>query len=118
MYIMKSTFYISFVGVLIILKIVYVICVFWMLYMRFKKRQAEPIYSKLEYWKERSEILFICGMSFMLIHLFNPFSSKSLVITQEEKISIYSFGWVILLTINWEVFIKESEIFRLIKGDA
>jgi hypothetical protein len=51
----------------------------------------------------------------ILIHYFSPFSNKPIHLSKEEKFSIYTFGWIILLTINWEVFFKESEIFKLIQ---
>ena len=109
----STTFYFIFIQMLILMKIVYAICIFWMFYLRFKKEKEEPIYSKLEFWKERSELIFIIGVSVLLIHYFNPFSKKPIILTKEEKFAIFTFGWVILLTVNWEVFVKESEIFTL-----
>jgi hypothetical protein len=111
-----SNFYYSlFIYFLIFTKLLYAVCTLWMVYLRFKKKDTTPLYSKLKYWKERSETIFIIGISMILIHYFSPFSNKPINLSKEEKFSIYTFGWIILLTINWEVFFKESEIFKLIQ---
>jgi hypothetical protein len=61
---------------------------------------------KLVYWKERTEIIFNISMALLLIYHFRP--NVSVPINKETILLFYLFGWVILLTSNWSLFIYNS----------
>ena len=69
-----------------------------------KKKQEKDI--KLMYWKERTEFIFIASMAILLIYYFNPRSMKPL--TKETSLLFYLFGWVLLITAKWGIFIEEA----------
>jgi hypothetical protein len=68
---------------------------------------------KLLYWKERTEFAFIISMSILLIYQFHPLLSKK-HLDQETSLLFFLFGWVLLLTAKWSIFIKESHWYKQI----
>jgi len=80
------------------------------LYYKIKDKSDTEIDIKVVYWKDRFEFLFIALMSVLLIYLFNPTTNKLSVITPETKLLFFLFGFVLLITANWEDFIKESKL--------
>ena len=88
---------------------------FWMIYLREEKREKDPIYEKLRYWRERSEAVFMIGVSFIILHAFSPFTNKFTKLSSAEKLLVYTLGWVVLLTVNWDVFIGGTELSKFMK---
>jgi hypothetical protein len=74
-----------------------------------KKKQETDI--KLMYWKERTEFIFIASMAILLIYYFNPRNMKPL--TKETSLLFYLFGWVLLITAKWGIFIKDAKWYSL-----
>ena len=111
----KFSVYTLFIIFLILSKIIYTICMFWMLYLREEKKENDPIYEKLRYWRERSEAVFMIGVSFIIIQAFNPFTQKLIQFSYVEKGLVYTLGWVVLLTVNWDVFIGGTQLLNIIK---
>jgi hypothetical protein len=85
------------------------------LYLTHKKETNTTKYKNIEYWKMRVEFVFTSLMAFLLIYLFNPRTSRANMVTGETKILLYLFGFVLLITANWSVFIKESIWFQHIQ---
>lgn len=81
------------------------------LYSRYKKH-SDPsntaVIDKVEFWKERAEFVFAMLMSVALIYLFNPRVNRLNLLTTEVKLLLYLFGFVLLITANWEGFIHNS----------
>ena len=75
-----------------------------------KKKQDKDI--KLMYWKERTEFIFIASMAILLIYYFNPRNMKPL--TKETSLLFYLFGWVLLITAKWGIFIKDAKWYSLV----
>ena len=46
-------------------------------------------------------------MAVLLIYLFRPGREKQL--NNEEKMLLFLFGWVLLLTANWGEFFKDAK---------
>jgi len=67
------------------------------------------------FWKERFEFVFIILMACLLIYLFNPRNERNFMINYETKLLLFLFGFILLITANWQIFIEESEIFKDIK---
>lgn len=108
----KFDIYITFI---FLIKIGFITMVLIHLYLKLKHRENNELDKKILYWKDRLELFFIVLMSFLLIYLFNPRYDKSILIDRETKILLYMFGFVLLITSNWNVLIKESPLFSTIQ---
>jgi len=108
----KFDIYITFI---FLIKIGFITMVLIHLYLKLKHRENTELDKKILYWKDRLEFFFIVLMSFLLIYLFNPRYDKSILIYCEKKILLYIFWFVLLITSNWNVLIKESPLFLTIQ---
>jgi len=70
---------------------------------------------KILYWKERVEFVFIVLMSFMLMYLFYPRSTEKIILDFETKFLLFIFGIILLIGVKWDIFIKESPIFKKVQ---
>jgi hypothetical protein len=70
---------------------------------------------KILYWKERVEFVFIVLMSFMLMYLFYPRSTEKITLDFETKFLLFIFGIVLLIGAKWDIFIKESPVFKKVQ---
>jgi hypothetical protein len=66
---------------------------------------------KFVYWKERTEFIFIVSMSVLLLYYFRP--NKEHDINKETSFLFYLFGWVLLFTAKWGMFIKEAPWYKV-----
>jgi len=96
-------------------KILFAILALLHLYFTVKGKANSEKDKKVEYWKERVEFVFIVLMSFMLMYLFYPRSTKPIIIDYETKLLLFIFGIIILIGAKWDIFIKESPVFKKIQ---
>jgi hypothetical protein len=75
--------------------------------------KAQKLDPKLMYWKERTEFVFIISMSILLIYQFHPLLSKK-PINDESALLFFLFGWILLFTAKWSLFIKEAPWYERI----
>ena len=75
--------------------------------------KAKKIDDKLLYYKERTEFIFIISMSILLIYHFNPRFSKK-PINEETSLLFFLFGWILILTAKWGLFITEAPWYKQI----
>ena len=75
--------------------------------------KAQTLDPKLTYWKERTEFVFIISMSILLIYQFHPLLSKK-PIDQETSLLFFLFGWILIFTAKWSLFIKEAPWYERI----
>ena len=80
------------------------------LYFKFSHKNDQDI--KIIFWRERVEFVFITLMSFMLLFLFFPLANNIIYIDNETKLLLFIFGIILLTSAKWEVFIKESPVFK------
>jgi hypothetical protein len=73
---------------------------------------GQALNSKLVYWKERTEFVFIISMAILLIYSFRINHEQP--ITKETSLLFYLFGWILLITANWSIFIKEAPWYKVI----
>ena len=66
----------------------------------------------LLYWKERFEFMFFASMSILLIYHFKPGKNKP--ISEETSMLFFLFGWFLLITAKWSIFIKDSSWYKSI----
>jgi hypothetical protein len=84
-------------------------------YLKFKGKERSDLDKKILYWKERFEFIFIALMSALLIYIFNPRTNNSILIDKETKLLLFLFGFVLLITAKWDIFIKESPLLKIIQ---
>lgn len=105
----KFSFYISLI---IFIKVLFICFAISHLYLKIKGKAHSETDKKILFWKERMEFIFITLMSFLLIYLFNPRANRSANLDYETKILLYLFGFILLITADWSVFIKENPLFK------
>ena len=105
----KFNIYITFI---IFIKVGFVILAISHLYLKLKHKEHSETDKKIIFWKERLEFIFIILMAVLLIYLFNPRNDRSILITHETKILLYLFGFILLITADWNVFFHESPFFK------
>jgi hypothetical protein len=105
-------FYILFI---IIIKIVFIIAAIGHIILSHTNTKFSKYDANLVYWKERTEFVFVITMAILLIYYFNPrFHSKP--ISKETKLLFFLFGWVLLITAKWNIFITESPWYERISS--
>lgn len=105
----KYDIYITFI---FLIKIGFILLAVTHIYLKAKGEEKSDLDKKILYWKERLEFIFIVLMSCLLIYIFNPRVDKSILIDKETKILLYLFGFVLLITAKWDIFIKESHFVK------
>lgn len=96
-----------------VVKIIFVILAIYLMYSKHKGYNKEKL-QKIEHWKKRVEFVFISMMSILLIYIFYPFSNRINKIDSETKLLFYLFGFVLLLTERWDLFIGNSIWYKYI----
>jgi hypothetical protein len=96
-------------------KILFVILAVLHLYFKFKGKGDSETDKKIVFWKERIEFVFIFLMSFMLMYLFYPRSTKPIIIDFETKVLLFVFGIIILIGAKWDIFFKESPLLKKVQ---
>lgn len=107
----------AYILFIIILKVVFVVLTFVSLYNRARGKKYTNINQTIIYWKNRIEFVFIIAMAGLLIYVFNPRASTPVPLTKETRMLFYLFGFVILLTADWEVFIDEKNVVNVIRKE-
>jgi len=101
-----------FLFFIILIKIIFVgSAIGHLIFSHLHNDRAQQIDPKLVYWKERTEFIFIVSMAILLIYQFHPRLSKK-PINQETSLLFFLFGWVLLFTAKWSIFIKEAHWYK------
>ena len=85
------------------------------IFLNIKGKGDSKTDKKILYWKERVEFVFIVLMSFMLMYLFYPRSTEKITLDFETKFLLFIFGIVLLIGAKWDIFIKESHVFKKVQ---
>ncbi len=104
----KLDYYISF---LIIIKFIFVISALGHLLLSHTNSQFVKYDPSFLYWKERTEFIFIISMSILLIYYFYPAGSPA-PMSAETKLLFFLFGWILIVTANWKIFVTETPWFQ------
>ena len=105
-----------YITLILLIKLGFILMVISHIYLKFKGKDHSDLDKKILYWKERLEFIFVLLMSFLLIYLFNPRSSRINLVDKETKLLLFLFGFVLLITANWDVFFKQSYILKYLKN--
>jgi len=108
--------YNQFIGVLISLKVIFIILAFLHFYNHTTGTGNSQEDQHIVYWKDRVEFVFTIGMALLLLYVFSPKRRDTHIITKETKILFFMFGFVLILTARWENFIETSKWFKLLQG--
>jgi hypothetical protein len=104
-----------FVLFIIVIKFVFIIAAIGHVILTHTDTKFEKYDSTLVYWKERTEFVFILTMAILLIYHFHPkYHTKP--ISSETKLLFFLFGWVLIITAKWGIFVKESPLFKEISN--
>jgi hypothetical protein len=104
----------SYIILIIIIKVIFIILAISKIYVE-KIKKDEKTGKKIKFWKERIEFIFIILMSILLIYIFNPRTNNINLINKEIQLLLYLFGFILLITAKWNIFIKESIIFKYLQ---
>ena len=105
----RSNIYLLFIFFIIFLKIAFLIASTGNLYLRFFDNSSHPeIEKKFNYWQDRTEFLFVACMSALLLIMFYPHHHPAWKLNKEERLLLYLFGWILLYTANWKIFIDDA----------
>jgi hypothetical protein len=105
----KLSWYITFIFAI---KIGFILTNALHMYLTAKGHANTDLGKKVNYWKDRLEFIFIALMSCLLIYLFNPRQNRIALIDYETGLLLYLFGFVLIITANWGLFIKESPFMK------
>jgi len=94
------------------MKVVFIVLAITYLYTKRVHPNDAPRLNKLQYWKDRVEFVFVFLMSILLLYLFNPYANNVHRITKETKLLLYLFGFILILTAQWNVFVTEAPWFQ------
>lgn len=108
--------YDKFISLVFAIKIFYIILSIIRVYLNHKGDKTSDFFKNVEYWRERTEFIFIVLMAFLIIYLFNPTMNKTVIIDKETKILFFTFGIILLITSKWSVFFHESKLFAGIQN--
>jgi hypothetical protein len=104
-----------FVFFIIFIKIVFILTAIGhviLTHLSKKTDTSNSIDSKLMWWKERTEFIFIICMSVLLIYYFRPGHLKP--INNETALLFFLFGWILIITAKWSDFITEAKWYSAI----
>jgi len=96
-------YYNSFIYFIMFIKIIFIGLVIYLIYIKRKEPTNKNKINQIKYLKNKVEFIFSILMAFLLIYLFNPRSTqKELILDYETRLLLFLFGFVILLTTEWE----------------
>lgn len=101
----------AYISLIFVVKIIYIFLAATNVYLKSTKQDNILFSKKIVYCKEITELIFTILMAILLIYLFNPITSQSIVITGHTKTLLYLFGIVLLITTNWNKFLTPSPWF-------
>jgi len=69
----------------------------------------------LLYWKKRIEFIYTICMSLLIIFIFSPRHKHEIYINTEMIFLFYLFGFILIITSNWELFFTSSKWYDKIQ---
>ena len=103
--------------IIIIIKMIFIILAITEFGFKLTKKTDTEASKNVIFWKERTEFIFIILMAVLLIYLFNPRdkNNKTPIINDLVKLLLFLYGFIIIITANWTIFIDESVIIEGIR---
>ena len=66
--------------------------------------------------KEQTEFAFVFLTSILMIAIFYPRQNNMKYINEHVKLLFYLFGWILIITANWNLFFHESVVLQKISS--
>jgi di/tricarboxylate transporter len=101
----------SYIILVIIIKVIFLLLLLYSFYIKhlIKKYPNNKNYKisleKIDKFKYKVEFIFTISIALLLIILFNPNHVKPIYIDHEARILLYLFGFLLLITADWNKFI-------------
>lgn len=108
-----------FLGIIVIVKVLYIGLAIYSLYVSKKEPNNKKKLEVILYFKERVEVLFKGLMAILLIYLFNPIFNKTdnMILNYETRLFLFIFGIIIFLTADWETIFKNiPKSYKLVQN--
>jgi len=80
-----------------------------------KNTEYKDSLERTKIYKDQTEFVFTNMMALLFIYIFNPRYQNEKYITNETKLLMYLFGFIIIITSDWNQFISESTILYVLK---
>ena len=97
-----------YIYLILIIKFIFMFLALSIFYLKYTGKEETEKFKKFKFWKERVEFVFIFLMSALLIYIFNPRIDRTKHLNYETRLLFYLFGFVIIITLDWENFLKEN----------
>jgi hypothetical protein len=104
-----------FVTFLFIVKILFAILAVVHIYLKRKGKEDSKISEFVTFWKERLEFVFIIGVSLLLMIFFFPGRKIQMEPTFEMRFLFFVYGIIILINVDWKIFIGESPVLETVQ---
>jgi len=114
-------FFRIYLNAVIVIKFFYLYFTVREIYFRYKsvKQPKNNNYKeKLEqvrHYKTQTDFVFMVSMAFLFIFIFNPWKNNDKYLDTHSKYLMYIFGFIILFTSDWNVFISDSTILKMLE---
>ena len=105
-----------YITLIIIIKVCFILLSLYLVVLEAKHQGKSPKAKSVLFWKDHFEFIFTALMAVLLIYLFSPRNNRMGLIDNETKILLYLFGFVLLITANWDVFLGSSPLLHKIQG--
>ena len=110
---MKYSLYSAFIIYIVLVKLAFIFLSITKIIVKHRNPKNTKMIEKLEFWRERTEFIFITCMAILLICIFYP--GSKIQIDRETQILLYLFGIILLITAKWSTFFKESPTIKEIQ---
>ena len=104
-----------YITLIFLVKFIFLLLSIYYVYLKAKGKQDTPKGKSILFWKDHIEFIFTALMSVLLIYLFNPRTDKATLVDKETKLLLYLFGFVLIITANWKLFLGESPLLNKIQ---
>ena len=118
---MSTSLFQIFLTFIVVIKFFFLYFAIRQLYFRFKtyKDPKNKVFQKnletVKIYKNQTDFVFMISMAFLFIFLFNPWKNNDKYLDQHSKYLMYVFGFVILFTSDWNLFISDSLLLKTFK---
>jgi len=104
-----------FVTFLFIVKILFAILAVVHIYLKRTGKNDSKMDEFVTFWKERLEFVFIIGVSLLLMIFFFPGRKIQMEPTFEMRFLFFVYGIIILINVDWKIFIGELPVLEIVQ---
>ena len=109
------SYYTEYLNLIFMVKILFILLAITNIILHIWYKSNPQLDKRIVFWKERFEFIFTSLMAGLIIYVCFPPFNKSVSVSGESKLLLYMFGVVLLITAKWDIFFKESKVFRYVQ---